>query len=98
MTAGEDGFAGAGPDAIGLDELLRVLEQSNDDRAVEAALRNAAPLVRDAASGKPMPAYYYRLVCGHLIVVWTTPLPTDQTELFCERCQRVRGVVEQLAG
>lgn len=86
----------AGPDAQRMDEALRLMERNRDDRAVRRAIRSVDPVARDAISGEPTEHHTYRLDCGHLIVVWLTPLPAETTFTYCEHCTRERRVVELL--
>lgn len=90
-----------GPAAEQLAEGLALLERSNDDPRIRATLGRpgVAALARDAISGEPVPHYVYRLECGHIIVVWTLPLPEGTADLYCEaheggrRCRVVEKLV-----
>ena len=88
-----------GPDVASMDRALRQLERSHDDRRVRDALGRTKPLVRDAATGHVVGCWHYRLECGHLEAVWTTPLPDTRTVLFCgqDDCRRERRIVEQMS-
>lgn len=88
-----------GPDVVSMDRAVRMLERSHDDGAIRDALGRQKELVRDAVTGEVQPAYHYRLECGRIEVVWTTPLPASRTVLYCpeDKCQRERRIVEQLS-
>jgi hypothetical protein len=72
-----------GPDAIRLDHALRILERSNDDGRIRDALGHRRKLVVDAVSGEPLPCYVYRLECGHIVPIWSVPLPPETRALYC---------------
>lgn len=82
-----------------MNRALRLLERSHDDTKVRDALRRRKHLVTDAITGEPAPHFVYRLSCGHLVAIFTVPLPEGTTYLFCGECEPAweRLIVEQVA-
>jgi hypothetical protein len=74
----------AGPNLMGLEQALRVLEKSNDDSRIRDGLGRRRHLVVDVQSGEPVPCYVYRLECGHLVSIWRVPLPPTIRVLYCQ--------------
>jgi hypothetical protein len=87
---------GAGPNAPLLEDGLRQLERVHDDTKVRDALGRIKAVAIDPRSGLPTPCYVYRLSCGHLVSVWTVPLPERTTALYCVEgdCLTVRNGVQ----
>lgn len=79
-----------------LDEGLRHLSATRDDKEVARKLTHRRELVLDANSLEPVANHVYRVDCGHLISIWLCPLPEGQTFLYCGDCQTERRVVEHL--
>ena len=88
----------AGPPVMAVERAARLLERNHDDGQVRDALGRLAPLVRDAITGEVQPCWHYRLECGRIETVWTTPLPEGKTWLYCpdDGCRRERRIVETL--
>lgn len=88
-----------GPDTARLEQAARQLERSHDDNRVRDALGRITPaLARDARTGHVEPCHIYRLECGHLVNIYTTPLPEGTRDLVCAQCVDYphRRVVEHL--
>lgn len=83
-------MAEVGPDGAGMERAMRLLERSHDDSRIRDALGRRAHLVTDAITGLPVEHYVYRLDCGHLVVIYTTPLPTVQRHIYCSECSPAR--------
>lgn len=45
---------------------------------------------------RDLPTFVYRMTCGHLVQVISTPLPRGTLDLYCEKCQAHRDLVDQL--
>lgn len=88
-----------GPDGASFDRALRLLERSHDDGKVRDALGRRKHLVTNAVTGEPVEHYVYRLRCGHLEVIFTTPLPAGTEWLYCSQCdpRRDQLIVELVA-
>lgn len=76
--------------------LLADLEANHNDGTVARKLKKAGAY--DLVTGKELPTYVYRLVCGHLVPIITVPLPSTTLSLWCERdgCRRHRDIAERL--
>lgn len=74
---------GAGPATPALEAAARILERSHDDSKVRDALGRIRHVAVDGRSGLPVPCYVYRLECGHLVTIWTNPLPETLTAMYC---------------
>lgn len=91
-------MADVGPDGAAFGRALRLLERSHDDGRISDALGRRKYLVTDAVTGEPVEHYVYRLRCGHLEVIFTTPLPAGTASLYCSQCdpRRDQLIVELL--
>lgn len=91
-------MADVGPDGASMERALRLLERSHSDHKVSDALGRRKYLVTDALTGEPVPHFIYRLECGHLVAIYTVPLPSNVRALFCSECspKRDRLIVELL--